>query len=104
MQCEPKSVRGADALPLRCGHGWLPAEIADGRRGVGDAFEGDDLLVGGECAFDCAFVGLDTERVGGVSGCDEDGKCKKRECEGQGPVLHEFSPRDKLIMDGGRVL
>ena len=50
---------GADALPLCGGLRRLPAEIADGRRGEGNAFEGADLMVVGECAFDycpCRFL------------------------------------------------
>jgi hypothetical protein len=70
----------------------LPAEVADGRGGVGDALEGADLLVGGELAFDLALVGLDAERGGlvvdlnlGQLGLGEGGGVGERreECAGE---------------------
>jgi hypothetical protein len=81
---------GADALPVCGGLRRLPAEIAYGRGGEGDAFEGADLIVVGESAFDYAVAGLYVERVRGVSGCDEEEKREKGSCEGQGPVMHEW--------------
>ncbi len=54
---------GADALPACGGLRRLPAEIADGRRGEGDALEGADLIVVGERAFDDALVGFYLERL-----------------------------------------
>jgi hypothetical protein len=57
---------GADAFPVGGGLRRLPAEIADGRGGEGDALEGADLIVIGECAFDYSVGGFYLERVGGV--------------------------------------
>jgi hypothetical protein len=66
---------GADALPVGGGLRRLPTEIAYGWGGEGDAFEGADLGVVGEGAFDYSFVGLYLERTGGVSS-----SCEEREC------------------------
>jgi hypothetical protein len=82
---------GGVALPVCGGLRRLPAEIADGRGGEGNAFEGADLIVVAESAFDYSVGGLYLERVRGVSGCDEEGEREKGSCEGQGPVLHEWT-------------
>jgi hypothetical protein len=59
---------GTNALPLCGGLRRLPAEIADGWGGEGDALEGANLIVVGECAFDYSLVGFDLERVDRVGG------------------------------------
>ena len=59
---------GVDAFPGGGGLRGLPAEGADGRGGVGNAFEGADFAVGGEGTFDFAGGGFDLERVGGLGG------------------------------------
>ena len=52
----------AEACP--CGRGlWrLPAEVADGRRGVGDSFEDEGPLAGG-CSFEIALGDVDVRRL-----------------------------------------
>ena len=59
---------GADAFPLGGGLRRLPAEIADGWGGEGDALEGSDFILVGESAFDYAVGGFYLERVRGMSG------------------------------------
>jgi len=86
------------------GLGRLPAEIADGRGGVGDALEGADLAVGGVGAFDLAAGGLDAEVVGGEAGCGkkeerEEGGGMEQEGFGYGPGHGNL--RDQLITWGG---
>jgi hypothetical protein len=70
---------GTDALPLRSGLRRLPAEIADGWGGEGDALEGADLITVGESAFDYALVGFDLDLVGGMGGAGRR-RGEKREC------------------------
>ena len=48
-----------DFFPSADGLGRLPAEFVDGWLGVGDAFVGDDFLVGGENAEELAVFDLD---------------------------------------------
>jgi hypothetical protein len=88
-------VRGADALPLGRWLGWLPAKVAYRRCGEGDAFESDDFLVGGEDAFDFAFVGFYLERIGGVCAGDRE-KDESREKEFRLVQIHEVSPPPNL--------
>ena len=47
MQWEPKSLAGRTPFQFAAGLRRLPAEIADGWGGEGDAFEGSDLIVVG---------------------------------------------------------
>src|SRR6185503_15229714 len=47
---------GTNTLPFGRRHRWLPAEVANRRRGIRDAFEGDDLMVGSVGALDLALV------------------------------------------------
>ncbi len=71
-------VCGEDAVPLGGGLGGLPAEVADGGSGVGNALEGADLAVGGEETFDFAFVGFDLEGVGGEGGAGGENESGER--------------------------
>ena len=70
---------GADAFPFCRGLRRLPAEIADGWGGEGYALEGSDLILVGECAFDCALVSFylqgidDVGCVGGKGGERQNG-------------------------------
>ena len=70
--------RVADALPFSRGLRWLPAELADGRSGVGDSFKGSDLSIEGGRALDFAFSGFDLEGIGGVCGEREEHKNEER--------------------------
>jgi hypothetical protein len=81
---------GAYALPVCGGLRRLPAEIAGGRGGEGYAFEGADLIVVGECAFDYAVAGLYLEWVRGLGCGGDDGEREEGSCEEQGPVMHEW--------------
>ncbi len=83
MQCVSESLCFEDPLPRLGGLRRPPAEVANGRGGEGNAFVGDDLIVGGGSALEFA--------VGGLKGCRRGGEGEQEESGGEGLAHGKFT-------------
>jgi hypothetical protein len=92
-----------DAFPLADGLRRTPAELFEGRLGVGNAFVGDDFLVGSEDAEEFAVFDLDgarCERFLGGGGCGEEHEGAEEGCAVQTVRGHDVVSGGQAITDG----